>query len=308
MTRLLVLAQDHLQPILAVEAKRFLEGSDGTDDTSGDGEDDWADAQEPMLLGMLAEELGVAVEDVLDFECSLHDTQPASLSGAAKEFLCSGRIDNLASCFVATEALVEYASDPAKLAADGDIAVMVLFDDEEVGSGSTAGAGSPIMGEAVRRVTSALAGGSTDDDTMASALHRSFVLSVDMAHAIHPNYQNKHEKSHAPHMNEGMVIKSNANQRYASNGVTSFIVRELARRADMPIPQEFVVRNDCPCGSTIGPIISANTGIRAVDIGMPQLSMHSIREMMGVRDLTYCLQLFGAFYSDFRAVDEMMEA
>ena len=104
----------------------------------------------------------------------------------------------------------------------------------------------------------------------------------------------------------GIVIKKNSNQRYAPNGVTSFVVREIARRASLPHPQEFVVRNDCPCGSTIGPIISSNTGIRAVDIGMPQLSMHSIREMMGVADLSNFLALSRAFFKDFRAVDDML--
>uniref|UniRef100_A0A7S3F7C7 aspartyl aminopeptidase n=1 Tax=Haptolina ericina TaxID=156174 RepID=A0A7S3F7C7_9EUKA len=107
-------------------------------------------------------------------------------------------------------------------------------------------------------------------------------------------------------MNRGLVIKSNANQRYASNGITSFVVRELARRAKLPPPQEFVVRNDCPCGSTIGPIISSNTGIRAVDVGMPQLSMHSVREMMGVADLTVGLEMFRHFYKDFRAIDDQL--
>ena len=139
---------------------------------------------------------------------------------------------------------------------------MVLYDNEEVGSDSAAGAGCPLMSEAVRRITSALSDGDggLEDDRNAAALRSSFVLSVDMAHAVHPNYRAKHEATHAPLMNEGLVIKTNANQRYASNGVTSFIVRELARRAELAPPQEFVVRNDCPCGSTIGPIISANTG------------------------------------------------
>lgn len=121
---------------------------------------------------------------------------------------------------------------------------------------------------------------------------------------VHPNYASKHQKGHGPQMNRGIVIKSNANQRYASNGVTSFVVRELARRSGATPPQEFVVRNDCPCGSTIGPIISANTGMRAVDIGMPQLSMHSIREVMGVADLTYARELFIAFFREFRAIDD----
>jgi len=165
-----------------------------------------------------------------------------------------------------------------------------------------------VMGEAVRRISSALSGGGAlADDLLAAALANSFVVSADMAHAVHPNYASKHEKSHGPQMNRGLVIKSNANQRYASNGVTSFVVRELARRAGLPPPQEFVVRNDCPCGSTIGPIISANTGMRAVDVGMPQLSMHSVREVMGVADLTHGKNMFKAFFADFRTVDGMLD-
>ena len=310
--------EDHLQPILALEVKKSLEGNGGGD-TSGDAPKDadsepiWADGQEPLLLGLLATELDVSVEEIVDFEISLHDTQKAAITGAANEFLCSSRLDNQASCFVAVEALIAHANDAAKLDADTDVSLIALFDHEEIGSDSTSGAGSPIMAEAVRRVTTAMAPAKTgatplDDDVVAAALRNSFVLSVDMAHAIHPNYASKHEKTHAPLMNKGIVIKSNSNQRYASNGLTSFVVRELARRAALSPPQEFVVRNDCPCGSTIGPIISANTGMRAVDVGMPMLSMHSIREMMGVADLTYCLSLFDAFLTDFRAIDDNMES
>ena len=112
---------------------------------------------------------------------------------------------------------------------------------------------------------------------------------------------------HGPKMNGGMVIKRNANQRYATNGVTGLVVRELARRAGLPRVQEFVVRNDCACGSTIGPIISSVTGIRAIDLGCPQLSMHSIRETMGVKDLTHGLALFRAFFGNFTQVDESIE-
>jgi len=329
--------ENHLQPILATEALRSLSGdaeaeTDGAlkaadeaaDEAaeSGDTESDapageyydagavhgWSNGQEPLLVSMLSEALGVAPEDILDFECSLYDTQPAALSGVHSEFLCSARLDNLASCFVATEALIEHASSDAALTADTDVSLIALFDHEEVGSASTSGAGSPIMGEAVRRISSALSGGgAAADDLLASALARSFVLSADMAHAVHPNYASKHQQGHGPMMNRGIVIKSNANQRYASNGITSFVVRELSRRAYLPPPQEFVVRNDCPCGSTIGPIISANTGMRAVDIGMPQLSMHSVREVMGVADLTHGLDLFRTFFKDFRQIDDKLD-
>ncbi len=177
-----------------------------------------------------------------------------------------------------------------------------------VGSSSATGAGSPIVGESVKRISHALGAGNADSPILYNrAIQRSFVLSVDQAHAVHPNYASKHEKNHGPKMNNGMVIKRNANQRYATNGITGLIVRELARKAGLPPVQEFVVRNDCGCGSTIGPILSSSTGIRAIDLGCPQLSMHSIRETMGVKDFTHGLALFRAFFTDFAAVDESIE-
>jgi aspartyl aminopeptidase len=140
------------------------------------------------------------------------------------------------------------------------------------------------MGESVRRITAALNEGTTDEDVLDTTLRKSFVLSSDQAHAVHPNYASKHEVSHQPKMNEGMVIKRNANQRYATTAITGFLMREIAKRANLPPVQEFIVRQDCGCGSTIGPLISTATGIRSIDMGCPQLSMHSIRETMGVCD------------------------
>lgn len=141
------------------------------------------------------------------------------------------------------------------------------------------------MEEAIRLISSALKSGIDTPDLYNSTISKSFCLSIDQAHAVHPNYASKHESQHAPTLNAGVVIKTNSNQRYTTNGETGFIVRELARQNKLPI-QEFCVRNDCPCGSTIGPIISTRTGVRTVDAGMPQLSMHSCREVMGIADCT----------------------
>lgn len=313
--------EDHLSPILATEVKKALTGGGegGSGEGSGDGEekkseeDGWTEHQEPILLRMVASELGIDVEDIVDFELNLYDVQTASLGGAYSEFVHSARLDNLASCFLALRGLVEHAA-PAEsggtadlLADDEDISMVALFDHEEVGSSSLTGAGSPVMAEAVQRISSALNAGDGHSDLYASALARSFVLSVDQAHAIHPNYASKHEKNHAPKMNDGIVIKRNANQRYATNGITGLVVREIARQAGLPPVQEFVVRNDCGCGSTIGPIISTATGIRAIDMGCPQLSMHSIRETMGVCDLSHGLALFRSFFRNFREVDSSIE-
>ena len=314
--------EDHLSPILALEAKKALNGGNDDDDddekkkkeNSEKDKDGWSEFQEPALLQLLASELNVNVKDIVDFELNLFDIQKASLGGVFSEFVHSARLDNLASCFMAVQALMDHVAS-GKVDSDSDVSMIVLYDHEEVGSGSAVGAASPIMGEAVRRISAALVDSENDsssnvsavNDVYESCLRRSFVLSSDQAHAVHPNYASKHEKSHQPKMNQGMVIKRNANQRYATTTVTGVLIREIARRAGLPPVQEFIVRQDCGCGSTIGPIISAATGIRAIDMGCPQLSMHSIRETMGICDITNGLELFKAFFEHFREVDSSVE-
>jgi len=197
-----------------------------------------------------------------------------------KEFIYSARLDNLATVFAALESLVDYTTcsldkkqtdDNTNIQSNtfkdsSDVSVAVFFDHEEVSSTSAQGAGSPVMADSVSRISTALNGGVTNPDFYNACIRKSFVLSIDQAHAIHPNYSSKHEAAHAPKINGGVVVKTNSNQRYATNGITGFIVRELGHIIDIPV-QEFVVRNDCGCGSTIGPAISAKTGIRVVDVG-----------------------------------------
>lgn len=303
-------SEDHLMPILSSEVRKSLSRTADAAPVTKKAkyeidasvvQDAWQSGQQPELLELVAKELDVSVTEIADFELSLYDTQGASTSGANEEFLASSRLDNLASCFVALEALESHANNHT--AQDEDVSIVAMFDHEEVGSQSYSGAGSTLIGDSIERISFALAGDASQNiELHKAARQRSFIFSVDMAHAVHPNYASKHEKLHSPTMNAGVVIKTNDNQRYTTNGVSGFFVRELARRAGVPI-QEFCVRNDCPCGSTIGPMLSTNTGIRAVDLGMPQLSMHSIREMMGTDDLTHAANLFEAYFRDFRAVE-----
>lgn len=271
-------------------------------------EDYWKSKQDPYLLQLIAKELDIGVKDIADFELNLFDTQPACLGGMRDEFLYSARLDNQATCFVSIEGLIAHSNSEV-FDTDTDISMVCLFDHEEVGSASAHGAGSPIVLEAVRRISTALSDnpGTLNPDLFSASIRKSFIFSVDQAHAVHPNFPSKHEKNHSPFMNSGVVMKTNQNQSYTTNGVTGFIVREIARKAGITPLQEFVVRNDCPCGSTIGPILSANTGIRTVDAGMPQLSMHSCREVMGIADLTHGLELFQAFFKHFREVDDCLE-
>ncbi|KAL7561145.1 hypothetical protein ACA910_011968 [Epithemia clementina (nom. ined.)] len=288
--------------------------------------DPWRKGQEPLLLQRIAEELQKndknddnngddnihdnEVITIADWDLSLYDVQPAALGGLHSEFLYSARLDNLATVFCAVTALAEH--DPCH---DAHINLVVAFDHEEVGSVSAQGAGSPVLEQALQHISQALLQ-SQEEETLSSLsllsslypsmIRQSFCLSVDQAHAVHPNYASKHESVHGPTLNSGLVIKTNSNQRYATSPVTGFLVRELGRLTGVPI-QEFVVRNDCPCGSTIGPTISARTGLRTIDLGMPQLSMHSCREVMGTVDLIHAVNLFRGYFQHFPTVDRRLQ-
>jgi len=253
------------------------------------------------FIGIIAAELGCKTSAIKDFDLTLFDTQPGQCWGASEEFVSAPRLDNQVHCFTSMEALIEHCKE---LGTDEGVNIIALFDHEEVGSESTHGAGSPIIRDIIERVGDCMNAGSGGELQKVS-VQKSFIISADVAHAVHPNYASKHEANHSPLLNGGTVIKTNNNQRYATNAVTGFVVRELARRADVQVKiQEFCVRNDCPCGSTIGPMVSALTGIRTVDVGIPSLSMHSIRETIGTEDVLNSLKLFISFFRNFRALDD----
>lgn len=283
--------ENHLQPILAM-----VEADLNTEDKTGKDKNE-KNRHCSQLLSLLCEELKCEPQQIMDMELTLCDTQPGATWGAGEEFLSSPRLDNQVHCYTGLSALLEHSKD---ISQDTGVSMLVCFDHEEIGSDSAQGAGSPIMSEAISRVVGCF---DTSDEMLKVTIRKSFLVSADVAHAIHPNYDHKHEKNHQPLLNKGTVIKTNQNQRYATNAETGFILRELARRGGVPI-QEFVVRNDCPCGSTIGPIISAKIGIRTVDLGVPSLSMHSIRETMGCKDVTTNTKLFTTFYKEFGRLDQ----
>ncbi|KAI8543941.1 hypothetical protein RHMOL_Rhmol08G0256600 [Rhododendron molle] len=252
-----------------------------------------------LLLQLLAAEVGCKPDDICDFELQACDTQPSIIAGAAKEFIFSGRLDNLCMSFCSLQALIDATSSESSLEDETGVRMVALFDHEEVGSNSAQGAGSPAMLDALSRITSFFC---SDVKVLEKAIQKSFLVSADMAHALHPNYMDKHEDNHRPKLHGGLVIKHNANQRYATNSITSFIFREIAIRHNLPV-QDFVIRNDMPCGSTIGPILASGTGIRTVDVGAPQLSMHSIREMCAVDDVKHSYEHFKAFFQEFSHLD-----
>jgi len=290
--------ETHLLPVLATSVKEQLLSSAAapSDGAAPDARFPHG-SNHPVLLRLIAEDAGCNVEDIKDFELCLADHQPCAIGGAYDEFLFAPRLDNLCSSFTAIEALrsVENVDD------EPNVLLAALFDNEEVGSQSANGAASNVLEHVMHRIHDVLRGDANGAESWEIAIRNSFLVSADMAHARHPNYGEKHESQHAPMTHQGPVIKTNANQRYATSSVTGFLIRELAHRNNIPI-QEFVVRNDSACGSTVGPMLSAR-GLRTMDIGSPQLSMHSIREMMGVDDIDHSVNLFKAFYEQFSALD-----
>jgi len=218
------------------------------------------------------------------WDLCLHDVQPAAVIGADASMLTSARLDNQLSCWAATVALA--AAAPSE-----QIAVIVLNDHEEVGSSSTTGAQGPFLESVLERLVAGR-GGSRDD--LHRALSASTCVSADNAHAVHPNYVELHDPQHLPMINAGPAIKINSNQRYATSSTTAAAFQFACEAADVPW-QVFVSRNNMPCGSTIGPLTATRLGIDTVDVGVPQLSMHSSRELCGVDDpvhLAAALQVF----------------
>lgn len=255
--------QTHLAPIVALAA--------------GGGADS-------ALQTLLAAEGGCASEELLGWDLGLHDVQPPVVGGLNGEFVFSPRLDNQASCFSALEALLATTDVPRSTA------VVALFDHEEVGSGSERGAASTLLGSVLARLEE------EHEDRAPGGLRRaaasSLCVSVDMAHGVHPNYADKHEPSHKPLLNGGPVVKTNVGMRYATDAETAARFRAACHAEEVPV-QDFVTRSDLACGTTIGPITASGLGIRTVDVGCPMLSMHSIREQCGARDVVWMTRVLG---------------
>ncbi|MDI5936142.1 M18 family aminopeptidase [Halomonas sp. M4R5S39] len=239
---------------------------------------------ERLLLTWLTEQHGLTGVEILDFELAFHDMQPPSRVGVDGELVAGARLDNLLSCFIGLEALLE---------SDGSQgALLVANDHEEVGSASACGAQGPFLGDVLRRVNAQL--GEAGDEGFIRLIQASRMISCDNAHALHPNFPDKHDAAHGPAINGGPVIKVNANQRYATNSATAAMFRDLCREAGEPV-QTFAARADMACGSTIGPITATELGVPTLDVGVAQWAMHSIRETAGGRDVASLTRVLTAF-------------
>ncbi|WP_394288518.1 M18 family aminopeptidase [Corynebacterium variabile] len=242
----------------------------------------------PTILDVVADAVGEGVEadDIVAHDLITVDAQHGEIFGAQEDFLAAGRMDNLSSVFTSLEALLA-ASGNGK-----DIRVLAAFDHEEIGSATTSGAAGPVLEDVLVRVASSLG---ADAAATRAMYARSACVSADAAHSVHPNFAGKHDGVNRPVMNAGPVLKVNANQRYATDAVTAAAWRRACATAGVP-DQVFAGNNDVPCGSTIGPITATRLGIPTVDVGIPLLSMHSAREMAGVKDIAWFTDALKAWW------------
>ncbi|MDM8538135.1 M18 family aminopeptidase [Desulfobacterales bacterium HSG17] len=217
---------------------------------------------------------------VLDYEMNLYDVQGPCFTGMNKEFISGARLDNLLSCYIAMMSLVETRGDVTSL--------LVCNNHEEVGSASRSGAQGPFLESIIERICPNI-------EDRARTIEKSMMISCDDAHGLHPNYLSKYDGRHAPGLNKGPVIKINANNRYASDSKTTALFRYLCNKSGVPV-QDFVMRSDMACGSTIGPLTSTRIGLKTVDVGVPIFAMHSIREIAGAKDSYYLYKVLCEYY------------
>lgn len=250
--------------------------------------------EEGTVGSYVAEQVGVDVEQIVSWDLMAFDTHAPALVGRNSDLIASARIDNLFSTFCGVRALVEAVEfADADDATGANIPVLVLYDHEEVGSESATGAGGAVLANVLERISSAQG---VDRSGHLERLARSYVVSADGAHATHPNYVDKHEPNHHIAVNAGVVVKRNANQRYASDSLSEAPFRAACASAGVPV-QTYIHRNDLPCGSTIGPITAARLGVPTIDVGAPQLAMHSIREMAGAEDVGHLTRALCAIWT-----------
>ena len=239
-----------------------------------------------LLMNVITDELHIQKEEILDFDLYLADATPACTFGAHDEFISSGRLDDLSMCWAGVEAMIGTVSE------SDTTRVLAIFDNEETGSQTKQGAGSPFLSYMLKRIALAQSG---TEEAFYQAVERAFMVSADNAHAWHPNYSEKYDPTNHPMLGGGPVIKFNAAQKYASDAVSAAIFANICEAANVPC-QRFVNHSDVAGGSTLGNILASSIPLKGVDMDNAILAMHSCRETGSVIDHEYCVKAFTKFY------------
>ena len=258
----------------------------------------FAATQPPRLVKAIAGELNIQdYSSIINWELELFDVQPAQLGGLDKELIFAGRIDDKLCSFSAIEALL--ASDLS--ASDGSLKVVGCFDDEEIGSLLRQGAHSNLLPSTLERISEALY--SCSASTIARLYANSFLISADVSHAINPNFLGSYLENHSPRLNVGVAVQADPNGHTTTDSLSTAFLQRAADKCGATL-QVFQIRNDSRSGGTVGPMLSSAMGMRAIDAGLPQLSMHSIRATVGSLDPGLGVQLFKSFFDHFEDIDE----
>ena len=291
--------ENHLIPILATAIKENLLKDKKSEKKADkeEGSKKQVDKHHSILIDMICKELHCSSEDITDLELILCDHQPAVIGGALDEFIFGSRLDNQGGSYCSIKSLIESCEDESSLENETGIRMAAIYDHEEIGSESAQGAASALTEQVLRRI---------DPDNYELKISKSFLISADQAHALHPNYSDVHEENHKPSINGGIVLKYCGDQRYATNSISASVLREAAKIAKVPI-QDYVFKNDNVRGSTIGPIMATKLGVSTVDIGMPQLAMHSIRETSSTLSITQYIDLLRSFYQNYQLIRNSYE-
>jgi aminopeptidase I len=271
----------------------------------------FAATQPPRLVRAIAGELAITdYSRIVNWELELYDTQPAQTLGLDKEFISGGRIDDKLCSWAAIEGLLAStttAADTDTDASDGLIKLVALFDDEEIGDGLRQGAKGNFLPSVIARITETFSPStSSQANLLAQTYANSFLLSADVIHAANPNFLSSYLPSHAPLLNTGLVISADSNGHFTTDSVSTAILTRIAERNGDRL-QVFMIRNDSRSGGTVGPVLSAMMGVRGIDVGLAQLSMHSIRATTGSLEPGLGVRVFKGFFDWFEGVDGEFE-
>lgn len=282
-------------PIIGID-NSDLNGASSPSFVSALGNNKFAATQPPALLAAIASAASVEPSNIVNWELELFDTQPAQTGGLNKDFIFGGRIDDRLCSWSAVEGLLT-APEPAAA-----INLVALFDDEEIGSLLRQGAKGNFLPHIIERISEVFSADGKEKDALGRTYANSFMVSADVTHAVNPNFVANYLDQHAPRLNVGVVVSADSNGHVTTDAVSTAFLQRVAELSDCTL-QVFQIRNDSRSGGTVGPMLSAAMGVRAIDAGIPQLSMHSIRATTGSQDPGLGVKLFEGFFRHFEKVD-----